>query len=49
MEKVSFEKGIKNKRRTGILMPVSSLPSPFGIGTLGEGAYAFVTGCIQPE
>ncbi len=23
-------------------MPVSSLPSPFGIGTLGKGAYAFV-------
>lgn len=23
-------------------MPVSSLPSPFGIGTLGEGAYQFV-------
>ncbi len=30
------------KRRAGILMPVSSLPSPYGIGTLGKGAYAFV-------
>ena len=30
------------ERRAGILMPVSSLPSPFGIGTLGKGAYAFV-------
>ncbi len=29
-------------RRAGILMPVSSLPSEFGIGTLGKGAYAFV-------
>ncbi len=29
-------------RRAGILMPVSSLPSPFGIGTLGKGAYDFV-------
>ncbi len=29
-------------RRAGILMPVSSLPSPFGIGTLGKGAYAFL-------
>ncbi len=32
----------KNLRRAGILMPVSSLPSSFGIGTLGKGAYAFV-------
>ena len=32
----------KNTRRTGILMPVSSLPSDCGIGTLGKGAYAFV-------
>lgn len=32
----------KNERRAGVLMPVSSLPSPFGIGTLGAGAYAFV-------
>lgn len=31
-----------NKRRAGILMPVSSLPSAYGIGTLGAGAYAFV-------
>ncbi len=30
------------ERRAGVLMPVSSLPSPFGIGTLGKGAYAFV-------
>jgi len=30
------------KRKAGVLMPVSSLPSPFGIGTLGKGAYAFV-------
>ncbi len=32
----------KEKRQAGILMPVSSLPSPYGIGTLGQGAYAFV-------
>ena len=31
-----------SKRKTGILMPVSSLPSDCGIGTLGAGAYAFV-------
>ena len=29
-------------RRAGILLPVSSLPSEQGIGTLGKGAYAFV-------
>ena len=34
-------KGI-NKRRAGILMPISALPSSQGIGTLGKGAYAFV-------
>ena len=32
----------KNKRQAGILMPISSLPSSQGIGTLGKGAYAFV-------
>lgn len=30
------------KRSAGILMPISSLPSKEGIGTLGQGAYAFV-------
>lgn len=30
------------KRSAGILMPISSLPSAEGIGTLGKGAYAFV-------
>ena len=29
-------------RACGILMPVFSLPGPFGIGTLGEEAFAFV-------
>ena len=29
-------------RRAGILMPISSLPSPYGIGTMGEQARAFV-------
>ncbi len=33
---------MKNERKAGILMPVSSLPSKFGIGTLGKQAYAFV-------
>ena len=30
------------KRSSGILMAVSSLPSPYGIGTLGKAAYDFV-------
>ena len=28
-------------RASGILLPISSLPSPYGIGTLGQAAYAF--------
>lgn len=28
-------------RESGILMPISSLPSPYGIGTLGKAAYEF--------
>ena len=30
------------KRSCGILLPISSLPSPYGIGTLGRAAYDFV-------
>lgn len=30
------------KRTSGILMPISALPSPYGIGTLGKCAYAFI-------
>jgi len=30
------------KRSGGILMPISSLPSPYGIGTLGEDARSFI-------
>ena len=29
-------------RGAGILLPVSSLPSPYGIGTLGRDAYEFI-------
>ncbi|MBQ9714654.1 MAG: 4-alpha-glucanotransferase [Clostridia bacterium] len=32
----------QKERKAGVLMPVSSLPSDCGIGTLGAGAYAFV-------
>lgn len=30
------------KRGAGILLPISSLPSPYGIGTCGKAAYEFV-------
>lgn len=30
------------KRASGVLLHISSLPGPFGIGTLGQEAYAFV-------
>ena len=30
------------RRKSGILMPISSLPSPYGIGSFGKGAYDFV-------
>ena len=29
------------ERSSGILMPISSLPSPYGIGTFGKAAYEF--------
>ena len=29
-------------RKCGILMPISSLPSPYGIGNFGKGAYDFI-------
>ena len=29
-------------RKSGVLMPMSSLPSPYGIGTMGKSAYRFV-------
>ncbi|MBR4813037.1 MAG: 4-alpha-glucanotransferase, partial [Lachnospiraceae bacterium] len=32
----------QSKRSAGILMPVFSLPSPYGIGTLGKAAKEFV-------
>ena len=32
----------KWERSVGILMPISSLPGPYGIGTLGKEAFAFV-------
>ena len=34
-------KGFK-ERGSGVLMHISSLPGPFGIGTLGTNAYKFI-------
>ncbi|MBQ8319936.1 MAG: 4-alpha-glucanotransferase [Clostridia bacterium] len=33
---------VRKKRKAGVLMPVTALPSDCGIGTLGAGAYEFV-------
>ncbi len=38
MKKIS----LLERRRAGILMPIFSLPSPYGIGTIGKAAYDFV-------
>ena len=35
------------KRGAGILLPISSLPSSYGIGTLGEAAYKFVDALVE--
>ena len=29
-------------KKAGILLPLSSLPSPYGIGTMGKEAYKFI-------
>ena len=42
MKKNGTKEEKKLKRSSGVLMNVSSLPSPFGIGTLGKDAYEFV-------
>ena len=37
------------KRSAGILMPISSLPSRYGIGTLGKAAYDFVDFLVKAD
>lgn len=37
-----MNKTVQLKRGAGILLPISSLPSPYGIGTLGMEGYKFV-------
>jgi 4-alpha-glucanotransferase len=39
---ISISFCLRSKRRAGILMHISSLPSKYGIGTLGEEAYRFI-------
>lgn len=34
-------------RRSGILLPVSSIPSPYGIGSFGKQAYQFIDFLVQ--
>ncbi len=34
-------------RGAGVLLPISSLPSPYGIGTLGEDAYRFIDRLVE--
>ena len=33
---------MQRKKRAGILLPLSQLPSPYGIGTMGKAAFGFV-------
>ena len=43
------KKNLLKKRGAGILMPISSLPSPYGIGTLGKAAYDFVDSLVEAK
>src|SRR5699024_2415404 len=42
-----MEKNYMNERASGILMPVSSLPGPYGIGCFSQQARAFVDWLVQ--
>lgn len=42
LDKKYYFKKTREGRRAGILMPISSLPSDYGIGTMGEAARDFV-------
>ncbi len=41
------ESSAKWTRSAGVLMPIFSLPSPYGIGTLGKAAYEFVDFLVE--
>ena len=38
---------MSDKRKCGILLPVSSLPSKYGIGCFGKAAYEFVDNLVK--
>ena len=38
----NLQKNFGFRRKSGILMPISSLPSPYGIGSFGKSAYDFI-------
>lgn len=40
---------MKRTRSAGILLPISSLPSPYGIGTLGKEAYRFIDFLVKAD
>ncbi len=44
---VTIENNIKKVRDAGILLPISSLPSKYGIGNLGKEAYDFVDYLVE--
>lgn len=45
---INFNKGVLlMKRSAGILLPITSLPSPYGIGTMGEKAREFVDFLVE--
>ena len=37
------------ERSSGILLPISALPSPYGIGTMGKAAYDFIDFLVKAE
>ena len=39
---MTMEQKTKMERKCGILLALSSLPGPFGIGTMGKQAYTFI-------
>ena len=40
--KVNIKKGCDNMRGSGILLPIASLPSNYGIGSFSISAYKFI-------
>lgn len=47
MAEMNEKKDKSLKRGAGLLLPISSLPSPYGIGTLGKAAYDFVDYLVE--